>query len=84
MWPFQKKKNKTRSYSEREQFGNFNPYLKEERTNSGRQITRVTKYFTLLPIIFGSSVWNLLRVTLLAAGILKLFLDFWKICGHLR
>lgn len=31
-------------------------------------------------IIFGSLVWNLLRVTLLALRVLRWLLDFWNIC----
>jgi hypothetical protein len=33
--------------------------------------------------VCGSSIWNLLHVTLLAHRILRWLLDFWKICGHL-
>lgn len=39
--------------------------------------------FTVAINICGSSVWNLLRVTLLAPRIIRWFLDFWKICAFL-
>jgi len=35
------------------------------------------------PKIFGSSVWNLLHVKLLAPRILKWLPDIWKICAPL-
>jgi hypothetical protein len=41
------------------------------------------KFFTEAPNICRSSVWNLLRATLLASKILGWFLGFWKICGPL-
>ena len=37
------------------------------------------KFCMVVPNICGSSEWNLLYVILLAPGILKWFLDFWKI-----
>ena len=42
---------------------------------------RGNKLFTVASNACGSSVWNLLRVTLLAPRILRWFLDFWNICG---
>jgi hypothetical protein len=30
----------------------------------------------------GSVVWNLLDATVLAPRIVRWFVDFWKICGH--
>jgi hypothetical protein len=50
--------------------------------NKGAQ-PRTTEFCTVALNICGSSVWNLLRVTLMAARILKLLLNFWKICAAL-
>jgi len=33
------------------------------------------------PFVCGSSVWNLLYVTLLALRILRRLLEFWKVCA---
>jgi hypothetical protein len=44
---------------------------------------RETKFCTVVPHICGSSVWNLLRVTLQAPRILRRLPDFWKICTPL-
>jgi hypothetical protein len=33
--------------------------------------------------IYGSSVWNLVHVTLLGPRIMKWLLDFWNICAFL-
>jgi len=41
--------------------------------------TWITKICMVVPNICGSSVWNLLCVTLLAPIILKWLLDIWKI-----
>jgi hypothetical protein len=38
-----------------------------------------TKFCAVAPNICGSSVWNLLYVTLLSPKILRWLLDFWKI-----
>ena len=46
-------------------------------TNPGRQVARTTIYFVVPPNICGSSVWNLLHVTLLEPRILKWLLDFF-------
>jgi hypothetical protein len=46
--------------------------------NSGR-----VKYCAVATNTYGSSVRDFLRVTLLAIGILRYFLEFWKICGPL-
>jgi hypothetical protein len=52
-------------------------------TNSKHQVTMATKFCTLLPNICGSSARNLLHVTVLAPGVSKTLLDFWKICASL-
>ena len=53
-------------------------------TNPGRQVTRTTKFCAVAPNIFGSSVWNLLHVTILAPRILRWLLNFKKnICDSL-
>jgi hypothetical protein len=41
------------------------------RTNPGRQVARATTFCTVAPNICGSSVWNLLHVTLQVPRILK-------------
>jgi hypothetical protein len=50
---------------------------------SGRLVTRVIKFCRMVTNILGSSVWNLLRVVLLAPRILRWLLEFRKICGPL-
>ena len=50
-------------------------------TNPGCKVTKVTKFCIMARNIHGSSIWNLLCVTLLAPTILQWFLDFWKICA---
>jgi hypothetical protein len=45
---------------------------------------RETKYCNVEPNVCGSSLWNLFHVTLLAPRILRLILDFWKICATLH
>jgi hypothetical protein len=52
--------------------------LTQGRTYPGRQFARATKFYTVVPNICGLSARNLLHVTLLAARILGLLLDFWK------
>lgn len=49
-------------------------------TNPRHHVAVETKFCTVVPNMCGSSVWSLLHVTLLMPGILRLFLDFWKIC----
>jgi hypothetical protein len=46
-------------------------------TRPGRQVARATKFFMVVPNIRGSSVWNLLHVTLLAPTVLRRLPDFW-------
>jgi len=41
-----------------------------------------TKFCTFAPNIYGPSVGNLLRVTLLAPRILWWLPNFWKTCGN--
>lgn len=50
-------------------------------TNSVCQVTLVIKFCTTVPNICGSSMRNLLHVTLTAPKILRLLLDFLKICA---
>jgi hypothetical protein len=50
--------------------------LGQELTNSSRQVARATTFFTMAPNIYGSSVWNLLHVTLLASRNFKWHLEF--------
>ena len=51
---------------------------KQDCANPGR-----LNSFTVAPNICGSSVWDLLRVTLLAPRIFRCFLDLWQICAPL-
>jgi len=51
---------------------------KQRCTNPGRQVAVETKFCTMAPNIFGSSVWNLFYVTLLEPIILK-----WENCAPL-
>lgn len=51
--------------------------------NSGLQSTWVAKFWTVVRNICGSSVGNLLYITVLAAGIFLWLVDFWKICALL-
>jgi hypothetical protein len=44
-------------------------------TNRGRQVARDTKFCRVWPNICGSSVWNMLHITLLAPIILRWLLD---------
>jgi hypothetical protein len=46
-------------------------------------ITQAAKFCILMPDICGSSVCDLLHVTLLVPKILRHLLDFWKICALL-
>jgi hypothetical protein len=52
-------------------------------TNPGSQITMATTFCTAAPNICGSPVQNLLRVTLLAARMLRWFLELGKNCAPL-
>jgi hypothetical protein len=49
-------------------------------TNPRCQVAHATKFCTMAPNIFWSSVWCLLHVTLLAYRILRWLPDLWKIC----
>ena len=48
--------------------------------NSGRQVRRFSKFCTVAPNMCGSSVWNLLHVSLLTSSILRFLLHFSKLC----
>jgi len=50
-------------------------------TNSRCQLTWVTRFCMLAPNICRSWVWNLLLVTLMTPGILRLLLCYCNICG---
>jgi hypothetical protein len=54
------------------------------RINPGRQVALATFFFIAAPNICGSSIWNLLRNTLLLPRVLRWPPDFWKICGSPR
>jgi hypothetical protein len=43
------------------------------------QVAVVSTFRTVVPDIGGSSICNLLRVTIVAPRILRLLLDFWKV-----
>jgi hypothetical protein len=51
--------------------------------NPGIPVAQATKFCTLLPDIYASSLWNLLQVFFLAPRIWMRLQDFWKICGRL-
>jgi hypothetical protein len=55
--------------------GNFN-LLFRECTNPRRHFVLATKFYTVASNISGSSVWNLLDVTLLVPRSLRLLVDF--------
>lgn len=55
--------------------------LYQRFTNTGCQVAAATKFCTVATNIYGSSVWNLLHVDLLASRILKNLLHFLKICA---
>jgi len=46
--------------------------IRQQCTNPGHQITMTTEFYTVIPNICGYSVWNLVHVTILAHGILRL------------
>jgi hypothetical protein len=48
--------------------------------NPRHQVTMMTTFCVVVHNICGSSVQNLLHVTILAPRILMCHLDFWKIC----
>ena len=48
--------------------------------NAGAKSRGRINIFTVAPKICGSSVWSLLHVAILGPGILRLFLNFQKIC----
>jgi hypothetical protein len=52
-------------------------------TNLGCQATRATKLCTVAPSICGSSVWNLVHVTIPMHRSFSWLLYFWKICAPL-
>jgi hypothetical protein len=57
--------------------------VRQECTNSGRQVAVEIVFCTMTPKICGSSVWIELHVSLLAPPILRWCLDFCKTCGSL-
>lgn len=52
-------------------------------SNPGRQVAMASKFCLVAPDICGSSVWNLLCVTLVAHRILRWLIDFWKVFASL-
>ena len=52
-------------------------------TNTGSQVAVATKFCALAPNTYGSSIWDLLHVDLLASRILRNLLHFSKICAAL-
>jgi hypothetical protein len=57
-------------------------WLEQRCKNSGRQmVTMATKFCTVALMIYVSSVWNLVHVTILAPRFYRWLSDFWKICG---
>ena len=61
----------------------INLFLIQGCTNPGRQVAVATKFCAVAPNICGSSVWNLLLVISMVHRILRLLLDFWKVCAPL-
>jgi hypothetical protein len=53
-------------------------FIKRGFTIPGRQVNLAAKFCTMEPYIFGSSVWNLLHITILVHRILIRLLNFWK------
>jgi len=53
-------------------------------THSIRWVARATKFGEVAPNVRGSSVWRLLYITHVAAKVLSLLLDHWKICTPLE
>jgi hypothetical protein len=49
----------------------------------GRHVVVATGICSIAHSIFGSTVCNLAHVALLAFGIARWFIEFWKICGPL-
>jgi hypothetical protein len=60
----------------------LNYIVSQVRTNTGSQVAVATKFCTVTRNICGRSVWNLLRVTLLAPRILRFLVNFRKICAR--
>jgi hypothetical protein len=58
-------------------------HLEQWCTNPGCQVDVATTFCASAPSICGSSVRNLLHVTLQVPRILRLLLHFWKICAPL-
>jgi hypothetical protein len=50
---------------------------------SGHQIAWITILCIVMANICGSFVWKLLYVTLLVPRILRILLDYWKVCAPL-
>lgn len=59
------------------------PVLTQRCTSPGCHFALATRFGTVAPNICASSMWNLLRVAILAPRIVWWFLDFWKICVRL-
>ena len=50
------------------------------RNHGGQAAAAATTFFKVAPNICGSSIWNLIYVTLLVTRNMRWLLDFWKIC----
>jgi hypothetical protein len=61
---------------------NFEP-LYYGCTNPRHQVAMETKLCTVVPNIYGSSVWNMLHFMFLVSRIMKWLLNFWKFCAPL-
>jgi len=55
--------------------------LEEGCTYPRLQVAKGTVFYAVTSNIFGSAVWKLLYITLLAPRFLQWLLDFWKIYG---
>ena len=69
---------------ERDPMHDANGWYQQGCTNPACHVTRAHKVCALAPNLCGSSVWNLLHVTLLAHVVFRWFPDFWKIRKRLR
>ena len=58
-------------------------HFKQGCTNSEHQVSRATKYITMVTNICGSSVWRYIQVTLLVPKTLKWLVDLQNMCASL-
>jgi len=57
--------------------------VEQRRTHPGRKVARATKFCTVVPNIYASSVWNWFHVIHLAPRRLRWHLNFSLICASL-